>query len=112
MGAIARGEASARGPADTTEYTEHTEGTALPEPAKGGLLYEEESYAVIGACFEVYKEKGCGSLEAVYQECLTIELGLRGIPFEPFVGRGRPDAVISPSSSGARPGHAELPGEP
>lgn len=45
------------------------------------LLYGEESYNLIGACFEVYREKGCGFLEPVYQECLEIELGLRGIPF-------------------------------
>ena len=36
----------------------------------------------MGACFEVYKEKGCGFLEAVYQECLEVELGLRRIPFK------------------------------
>jgi GxxExxY protein len=47
------------------------------------LLFEEETYKIIGACFEVYKEKGCGFLEAVYQECLEIELGLQGIPFVP-----------------------------
>ncbi len=45
------------------------------------LLYEQESYAILGACFEVYKEKGCGFLEAVYQECLELELGMRGVPF-------------------------------
>ncbi len=46
------------------------------------LLHEEETYAILGACFEVYKEKGCGFLESAYQECLAIEFGLRGIPFE------------------------------
>ena len=46
------------------------------------LLYKDESYRVIGACFEVYKEKGCGFLEAVYHECLFIELGLQKIPFQ------------------------------
>ncbi len=45
------------------------------------ILYKEESYQIMGACFEVYKEKGCGFLEAVYQECLAIEFRLRGIPF-------------------------------
>ncbi len=45
------------------------------------ILFKEESYAIIGACFEVYKEKGCGFHEAIYQECLTIEFGVRGIPF-------------------------------
>jgi GxxExxY protein len=50
---------------------------------KRGLLYEGESYKIIGACFEVYREKGCGFLEQVYQECLEIELRLQAIPFVP-----------------------------
>ena len=44
------------------------------------LLYEEKSYAILGACFEVYKEKGCGFVEPVYQECLQHELVIQGIP--------------------------------
>ena len=47
------------------------------------VLYREESYLVMGACFEVYREMGCGFLEAVYQECLGIEFGLQSIPFQP-----------------------------
>ena len=47
----------------------------------GELIYEEESYAVKGAVFEVYKAMGAGFLEAVYQECLEEELKVRGIPF-------------------------------
>ena len=43
------------------------------------LIYEEESYKIRGACFEVYKEKGCGFVEAVYQECLEIEFKLQGL---------------------------------
>ncbi|MGB7769385.1 MAG: GxxExxY protein [Verrucomicrobiia bacterium] len=35
----------------------------------------------MGACFGVYKEKGSGFLEAVYQECLEMELADRKIPF-------------------------------
>jgi len=46
------------------------------------IIHAEESYKIIGACFEVYKEKGCGFLEAVFQECLQLELGLQRIPFE------------------------------
>jgi GxxExxY protein len=46
------------------------------------FLYEKETYRIIGACFEVYNEKGCGFLEPVYQECLEIELGLQEIPFD------------------------------
>ncbi len=45
------------------------------------LLYEEETYAIRGACYEVYKEKGCGFLEAVYQDCLEIELRMQNIAF-------------------------------
>jgi GxxExxY protein len=47
------------------------------------LLFEEETYTILGACFEVYKEKGCGFLEAVYQECLEIEFALQDLPFQP-----------------------------
>jgi GxxExxY protein len=45
------------------------------------VFYKEESYRIMGACFEVYKEMGCGFVEPVYQECLQIELGLQDIPF-------------------------------
>ena len=48
---------------------------------KTDLIFKEESYKIIGACFEVYREKGCGFLEAVYQECLEIELRLQVVPF-------------------------------
>lgn len=46
-----------------------------------GILYKDECYKIMGACFEVYKEKGCGFGEPIYQECLSIELGIQGIPF-------------------------------
>ncbi|MBI5800597.1 MAG: GxxExxY protein [Verrucomicrobia bacterium] len=45
------------------------------------LIHEKDTYAILGACFEVYNEKGCGFTEDVYQECLEIELELKGIPF-------------------------------
>ncbi len=44
-------------------------------------LFKEESYKILGCCFEVYREKGCGFLEPVYQECMEIELRLQGVPF-------------------------------
>ena len=47
------------------------------------ILFKEESYKIIGACFEVYKEKGCGFHEPVYQECLGIEFRLQNIPSIP-----------------------------
>jgi GxxExxY protein len=49
------------------------------------IVYKDESYRIMGACFEVYKEMGCGFLEAVYQECLEIEFSSQGIPFRPQV---------------------------
>ena len=45
------------------------------------ILFKNESYRIMGACFEVYKTMGCGFLEAVYQECLAIEFREQGIPF-------------------------------
>ncbi len=45
------------------------------------IVFKEESYKIVGACFEVYKEKGNGFLEDVYQERLSIEFKLRCIPF-------------------------------
>jgi GxxExxY protein len=47
------------------------------------IIYKRESYAIIGACFEVYNEKGCGFLEPVYQECLGIEFEYQRIPAIP-----------------------------
>jgi GxxExxY protein len=48
---------------------------------KRPLLYKDESYSILGACFAVYKDKGCGFLEPVYHECLEIQLETRQIPF-------------------------------
>ncbi|MBM4104591.1 MAG: GxxExxY protein [Planctomycetes bacterium] len=45
------------------------------------LIFKEESYAIQGAVFEVYRQMGHGFLESVYQECLERELKERNIPF-------------------------------
>ena len=45
------------------------------------ILLADEAYEIVGACMEVYNEMGAGFLEAVYQECLEIELQKREIPF-------------------------------
>ena len=50
--------------------------------AKEELLFKQECYAIQGAIFDVYREMGCGFLEAVYQECLEKEFRLRQLPFE------------------------------
>ena len=46
------------------------------------LIYKEESYQIIGACMEVHKTLGCGFLEPVYQEALSIEFQKQNIPYE------------------------------
>ena len=40
------------------------------------IVYKDESYAIMGACFEVYKEKGCGFVEPVYLKATGYTLGL------------------------------------
>ncbi len=49
------------------------------------IIFKEESYKIMGACFEVYNNMGCGFLEAVYQECLEMELSAQQIPFQAHV---------------------------
>ena len=46
------------------------------------LVYAKEVYAIVGAAMEVHNTFGAGAAEAIYQESMEIELGLRGIPFE------------------------------
>lgn len=45
------------------------------------IFFEDETYAIRGAIFEVYREMGCGFLEAIYQECLAREFNSKKIPF-------------------------------
>ena len=51
------------------------------EKTQSGLPNEAETFGIIGACFEVYNDKGCGFLEPVYHECLIVELELREIQY-------------------------------
>ncbi len=44
-------------------------------------MFKEEGYKLMGAAFEVYNEVGYGMAEEIYQQCLEIELELRGLPF-------------------------------
>jgi GxxExxY protein len=54
----------------------------MPARAADGFLFKDEAFRVRGAVFHVYRSMGPGFLEAVYQECLAIELSHRSIPFE------------------------------
>ena len=44
-------------------------------------LGDPQTYRIIGAAMAVHRALGCGFLEAVSREALTIELQERGIPF-------------------------------
>lgn len=46
------------------------------------LLFEEETYKIIGACMTVHKTLGAGFLESVYQEALEKEFIKAGVPYE------------------------------
>lgn len=46
----------------------------------GKLVFPDESFKIVGACFEVYNMMGCGFLEPVFQECLNIEFDHQRIP--------------------------------
>lgn len=45
------------------------------------IVYKEESYKIIGACFAVHNALGDGFLEAVYQEALEKEFIKQDIPY-------------------------------
>lgn len=47
----------------------------------GNLLFEEETFRIRRAVFEVSRELGTGFLEAIYQEALALEFQEQGIPF-------------------------------
>ena len=69
------------------------------------FLYEELSYKIRGACFNVHNGLGGGHKESVYQKALAIELEKVGIRFEreksltifydgKNIGSYKPDFVI------------------
>ena len=46
------------------------------------LIFEEETYKIIGACMKVHRNLGSGFLESVYQEALEKELNSHEIEFQ------------------------------
>jgi GxxExxY protein len=46
------------------------------------MFFADEVFRIQGAIFEVNRVMGRGFLEAVYQECLAVELAAREIPFQ------------------------------
>lgn len=45
------------------------------------LLFEDETYKIIGVCMKVHKTLGSGFLESVYQEVLIKEFEKEKLPF-------------------------------
>ena len=45
------------------------------------IIYKEESYKIVGSCFEVHKALGHGFNEIVYKDALEVELKKSNIPF-------------------------------
>ncbi len=48
----------------------------------GDLIYKDESYFIIGKCFEVHNNLGPGFLEIVYKDALEYEFKQANIPYE------------------------------
>ncbi|MBN1649977.1 MAG: GxxExxY protein [Bacteroidales bacterium] len=46
------------------------------------ILYKEDSYTIIGKCFEVHNNLGAGFLEIVYKDALEYEFRKAGVPYQ------------------------------
>jgi GxxExxY protein len=46
------------------------------------LIYKDESYKIIGICFEVHNNLGPGFIEIVYKDALEYEFKKAGIPYQ------------------------------
>ena len=56
----------------------HTDTTEI-EPDK--LLHKDLTYKIIGICFKVHGELGCGFPEKIYQRAIVLELKKAGLAF-------------------------------
>lgn len=54
------------------------------------VLFKDESFKIIGACYEIHNTLGHGFIEAVYKDALEIEFTKLGIPFT----REKPYTII------------------
>ena len=46
------------------------------------IIYKQESYNIIGKCFEVHNNLGAGFLEIVYKDALEYEFRKANIPYK------------------------------
>ena len=63
------------------DFPERLQSAILPD-MQTKITFEDETYAIRGAIFTVYKTLGSGFLEEVYQKALEVEFRHCGIPFE------------------------------
>lgn len=56
--------------------------TSVAINAMNKLIYHEESYEIIGKCFEVHNNLGPGFLEIVYKDALEFEFRKAGIHYQ------------------------------
>src|SRR5207244_2043991 len=45
------------------------------------LILRKEVYAIVGCAIEVLNVRGHGLHEKIYENCMCVEFGLRGVPF-------------------------------
>ena len=44
------------------------------------LLFQNQTFEIIGACMKIHSALGCGYKEAIYQDALEVELSNRNFP--------------------------------
>ena len=66
---------------ETTNSSNCANGKAI-ESVDEKIVFKQESFQIIWACFEVYNAFGSGFLEAVYEEALALEMCDQSIPFQ------------------------------
>lgn len=64
-----------------TIYNPQNHSNAAQMNTNEDFPFKEECYKIIGCCMEVHNELGCGFLEPVYQEALSIVLEEKGVPY-------------------------------
>jgi GxxExxY protein len=65
----------------TNQKTNFTNLDILKHIIMSVIIFKDESYKIIGTCFDVHNELGLGFQEIVYKDALELEFINRGIPY-------------------------------